>query len=293
MWIAGRVLFAGQLEKVLRPIWSERRPCWGGKSPWSIVVSLVAPRTSAVVVASTQVDSGRFSALDKDLSDTEVDEGGGEAPRLSANVRESTVNESSNFEVIAMSDAEGPTFGRRRLVVSQQEVPPTVMDVPSVVSGESHEPSEVESDVESIRCSTRTTLLTNVDMPIVDLMIGVAALQDLDDVDLEAEFCTRACVMKSALGFLANSGCCTLDSESPSAQHPCSRTRCVVVANGIQRTATTAKREGVGDEDVEGGAHGTGQGQCESRNSQEPQRGPCQHVVHLGSASEPAPAPST
>ena len=182
-----------------------RHPCWGGKSPWSIVVSLVAPRTSAVVVASTRVDSGRFSALDKDLSDTEVDEGGGEAPRLSANVRESTVNESSNFEVIATSDAEGPTFGRRRLVVSQQEVAPTVMDVPPVVSGESHEPSEVESDVESIRCSTRTTLLTNVDMPIVDLMIGAAAraaLQDLDDVDLEAEFCTRACVMKSPPAFL-------------------------------------------------------------------------------------------
>ena len=45
-----------------------------------------------------------------------------------------------------MSDAEGPTVGRRRLVlVSQQEVAPTVTDLPSVVSLESHAPSEVES----------------------------------------------------------------------------------------------------------------------------------------------------
>ena len=43
----------------------------------------------------------------------------------------------------------------------------------------------------------------------------------------------------------ANSGCCTLDRESPSAQHPCSQTRCAVVAKRIQRTATTtqARRE--------------------------------------------------
>ena len=86
--------------------------------------------------------------LDEDLSDTEVDEGGGEALSLPANV------ESSNFgrvpsEVIAMSDAEGPTVGRRLVLVSQQEDAPTVMDLPFVVSGESHAPSEAESDVES------------------------------------------------------------------------------------------------------------------------------------------------
>ena len=37
---------------------------------------------------------------------------------------------------------------------------------------------------------------------------------------------------------------CTLDRESPSAQHPCSRTRCAVVAKRIQRTATTTQARG-------------------------------------------------
>ena len=40
------------------------------------------------------------------------------------------------------------------------------------------------------------------EMPIVDLSFGAAAraaLQGLDDVDLEAEFCSRACVMKSGV----------------------------------------------------------------------------------------------
>ena len=65
--------------------------------------------------------------------------------------------------------------------------------------------------------------------------------------------------------------------KSPSAQHPCSRTRYAVMAKRIQRTChnnTSAKREGVGDENAERGARGTKQDQCESRNSHEPQRGP-------------------
>ena len=116
--------------------------------------------TSVVVVAATQVDPGRFSALDEELSDTEVNEGDDEAckPRLSANVKvaddvQVTAEGLPNFESVpvevAMSDAEDPTVGRRRLVsVSQEEVAPTVMDVLSVVSGESHaRPSEAESDV--------------------------------------------------------------------------------------------------------------------------------------------------
>ena len=45
----------------------------------------------------------------------------------------------------------------------------------------------------------------------------------------------------------ANSGCCTLDRETPSAQHPCSRTRCAVVAKRIQRedghNDSSARRE--------------------------------------------------
>ena len=163
--------------------------------------------TSVVAVAPTQVDSGRFSVLDDYLSDTDVDEGGVEALSLLA------VDESSNLErvpseVIAMSDAEGPTVGRRSLVlVAQQEVAPTV---PSVVSGESHAPSEVESDVESLPVlnpdiTNNEHSFVEEDMPIVDLTFGAAAraaLQGLDDVDLEAEFCTRACVMKSPPAFL-------------------------------------------------------------------------------------------
>ena len=50
-----------------------------------------------------------------------------------------------------MSDAEGSTVDWRRLVlVSQQEVAPTVRDLISNISEESHVPSEVESDVESL-----------------------------------------------------------------------------------------------------------------------------------------------
>ena len=76
--------------------------------------------TSVVAVAPAQVDSDLFSALDEELSDTDVDEGGGELLSLLANV-----DESSNFggvpsEVIAMYDAESPS--RRLVMVSQQEV---------------------------------------------------------------------------------------------------------------------------------------------------------------------------
>ena len=166
-----------------------------------------------MVVASAKADSGRFRASDEDLSDTEVDEGGGEAPRLSANVRESTVDESSNFEVIATSDATGPTlwpspFG------GVSTVGRTHSDGRAASRQQGIEPSEVESDVESIPLFDQDDTFdehsspVEEDMPIVDLMIGAAAraaLQGLDDVDLEAEFCTRACVMKSPPGFLANS----------------------------------------------------------------------------------------
>ena len=78
-------------------------------------------------------DSGRFSALNEDLSDADLDEGGGEAPSLPANVDESSNLGRVPSEVIAMSDAEGPTVGCR-------EVAPAVMDLPSVVrtSGSSH-----------------------------------------------------------------------------------------------------------------------------------------------------------
>ena len=83
-------------------------------------------------------------------------------------------------------------------------------DLLSVISGESHAPSEVESDVESLPAlnldnTDNEPSLVEEDMPIVDLSFGAAAraaLQGLDDVDLEAEFCTRACVMKSPPTFL-------------------------------------------------------------------------------------------
>ena len=68
----------------------------------------------------------------------------------------------------------------------------------------------VESDVESLQVlnpdnTDNEHSLVEEDMPIVDLTFGAAAraaLQGLDDVDLEAEFCTRACVMKSPPAFL-------------------------------------------------------------------------------------------
>ena len=68
----------------------------------------------------------------------------------------------------------------------------------------------MESDVESLPAlnpdnTDNEPSLVEEDMPIVDLFFGAiarAALQGLDDVDLEAEFCTRACVMKSPPAFL-------------------------------------------------------------------------------------------
>ena len=108
-----------------------------------------------------------------------MDEGGGEALSVPANV-----DETSNFgrvpsEVIAMSDAEGPS--RRLVMVSEQEVSPAVMDLSSVVSGEWHAPSEVGCDVESVPVlnhdNTHNELSSHVegDMPIVDLTFGAAA----------------------------------------------------------------------------------------------------------------------
>ena len=91
-----------------------------------------------------------------------------------------------------MSDAEGPTVGRRRLVlVSQQEVAYTVRDFLSVISGKSHAPLEVESDFESLPALNPDN--TDNEPSLVEEVMPRAALQGLDDVDLEAEFCTRAC----------------------------------------------------------------------------------------------------
>ena len=54
------------------------------------------------------------------------------------------------------------------------------MDLPSVVSGESHAPSEVESDVECLPVlnpdnTDNEHSLVEEDMPIVDLTFGAAA----------------------------------------------------------------------------------------------------------------------
>ena len=197
------VLFAVQFEKTFRTIRHERRPRQGASYSGPSSFLLLRRATNIVPVAPTQVDSGRFSALDEDLSGTDVVEGGGESLSLLANI-----DESSNFgrvpsEVIAMSDAEGPS--RRLVMVSRQEVTPTVIDLPSVVSGESHAPSEAESDVESVPVfnhdNTHNEHSSPVEenMTIVDFTFGAAgraALQGLNDIDLEA-----ACVMKSPPAF--------------------------------------------------------------------------------------------
>ena len=60
-----------------------------------------------MAVAPTQVDSGRFSVLNDDLSDTDVDEGVIEVLSLPA-VDESLNLERVPSEVIAMSDAKVP-----------------------------------------------------------------------------------------------------------------------------------------------------------------------------------------
>ena len=106
----GRVLWAVQFKKVFRPIRH-------GQSPGPSSFLRLHRATSVVAVAPTQVDSGRFSVLVDDLSDTDVDEGGVEALSLPA------VDESSNLErvpseVNVMSDAEGPTVGQFGVGVS-------------------------------------------------------------------------------------------------------------------------------------------------------------------------------
>ena len=113
-----------------RPRVEGRSKCVGEANDHSPSFLRLRHATSAVAVAATQVDSGQFNALDEDLGDTEVDEGGD-----TTNFRESTVNESPIVPTNAMSDAEGPIVGRHRLrLVSQQEVAPTMMDAPSTIS---------------------------------------------------------------------------------------------------------------------------------------------------------------
>ena len=76
--------------------------------------------TSAVAESLHRVDSGRFSVLDEDLGDREVDEGGDTADFRGRTVNESPAN---------VSCAGAPIVSRRRLVlVSQREVAPIVMD---------------------------------------------------------------------------------------------------------------------------------------------------------------------
>ena len=116
-----------------RPTWFERYTCWG-KSPWPIF-SPVAARHQCCGRIASRVDSGRFSVLDEDLGDTEVDESGDTADFRTELRRRSTVS-------------------RRRLVlVSQQEVAPTMMDAPSAISRDLHG----ESNVESIRIDFEDT----------------------------------------------------------------------------------------------------------------------------------------
>ena len=92
----------------------ERYTCWGGQSAWPII-SPVAARHQC----------NRFPrSIHEDLGDTEVDEGGD-----TADLRESTAGLRES--------------GRLRLVlVSQQEVAPTVMDA---ISRDLHAESIVES----------------------------------------------------------------------------------------------------------------------------------------------------
>ena len=115
VWRVGRALFAGQFEKVLRHGLRSAR-VGEASHPGPSSCLRLRRATSVVAVAPTHVDSGRFSALDEDFSDSEVDEGGREAQPLSANVESSNVGRVP-AEVIAMFDAEGPTVGRRRLVL--------------------------------------------------------------------------------------------------------------------------------------------------------------------------------
>ena len=164
--------------------------------------------TSVVAVAPTQVDSGRFSVVDEDLGDTEVDEGGD-----TADFRESTVNESPRVPAIVMSDAEGPIVGRRRLVlVSQQEVAPTVMDAPSAISRDLHAESNVESIPVDSESDTASLPASDVE-PLGSLAFSAearAAMSFFDTCEVEGEFLDMACVMKSPPAFLKGAHRCVL-----------------------------------------------------------------------------------
>ena len=124
-----------------------------------------------MAVAPTQVDSGRFSVLDDDLSDTDVDEGGVEALSPFA-VDESSNLEREPSEVIAMPApfGVGVSIGGRThtdgFAVSCQ--------------WESHAPSEVESDVECHPVLNPDNIhnehsFVEEDMLIVDFIFGAAA----------------------------------------------------------------------------------------------------------------------
>ena len=62
---------------------------------------------------------------------------------------------------------------------------------------------------------------------------------EVTDLDVECD---------SASGLSTDAGCCTLQGEPPSSQHPWNRTRTPVVAKGVEGTATPAsgrkQREG-------------------------------------------------
>ena len=151
-------------------------------------------------VAPTHVNSGWFSALDEDLGDTEVDEGGD-----TANFRESTVNESPRVPATNVMSDEGPVGRRRLVLVSQQEVAPTVMDAPSAVSRESNVesiPVDSESDTTSLpgNAILDQDAFTPVVEPLGSLVFSAetrAAMSFFDTCEVESEFLDRACVMKS------------------------------------------------------------------------------------------------
>ena len=138
------------------------------------------------------VDSGRFSVLDEDLGDTEVDEGGD-----TADLRERTVNESP----ANVSCAGRPTVSRRRLVlVSQQEVAPTVMDAPSAISRDLHAESNVESipidsESDTVSLPGNATLDQDDSIPVVEPLGSLsfsadarAAMSFFDTCEVEGEF---------------------------------------------------------------------------------------------------------
>ena len=125
-----------------------------------------------------------------------------------------------------MSDAEGPTVGRRRLVlVTQQDVAPTVMDAPSAVSRDLHAESNVESipvDSESDTASLLGNAILDQDaFTLVLELLGLvafsaetrAAMSFFDTCEVEGEFLDRTCVMKSPPAFLKGACCSAMRFE--------------------------------------------------------------------------------